>query len=439
MISKTTRMKHTTHVWNALVLGSLFALGACQHPAATSSSHQLAFDSAQAGLTLPAGFQVVVVAHDLGRIRHLAIRDNGDIYAALNSQNHGGGIVALRDTTGDGVADVVDYFGQGAGTGMALHKGYLYFATNTQVLRYKMIPGQLLPDTNHVDTIATLPVQDEHEMKSMAFDDSGYLYVNVGAPSNACQFDDRTKGSPGQMPCPLLKEHAGVWRFRDDSLNQTEQHGGYRYVTGTRNCVALAYNSSAQKVYAVMHGRDQLAQLFPQYYTDSSSALLPAEEFLEFHDGANFGWPYVYYDQIQKKLVTCPEYGGDGKKGPKPGTYEDPIMAFPGHWAPDGLLFYTGSQFPNSYAHGAFIAFHGSWNRAPLPQGGYKVVYVPFSGDKPSGPYQVFADGFSGVKILQNPGDAKHRPTGLAQGPDGSLYVSDDAHGYIFRIVYTGK
>jgi len=110
-------------------------------------------------------------------------------------------------------------------------------------------------------------------------------------------------------------------------------------------------------------------------------------------------------------------------------------MAFPGHWAPDGLMFYTGSQFPAAYSGGAFIAFHGSWNRAPLPQAGYRVVFVPFKGGKPVGTYETFADGF----WHENGAGPQHRPVGLAQGPDGSLYVTDDAAGRIWRIIYKGR
>jgi glucose/arabinose dehydrogenase len=107
--------------------------------------------------------------------------------------------------------------------------------------------------------------------------------------------------------------------------------------------------------------------------------------------------------------------------------------------APDGLLFYTGKMFPEKYRNGAFIAFHGSWNRAPLPQMGYLVAFVPFKNGKPSGDWEVFANGFSGLEEVKSPRDAIHRPCGLAQGPDGSLYVSDDARGSIYKIVYNGK
>lgn len=115
-------------------------------------------------------------------------------------------------------------------------------------------------------------------------------------------------------------------------------------------------------------------------------------------------------------------------------------MAFPAHTAPNDLLFYTGDMFPEKYKNGAFIAFHGSWNRAPLPQEGYYVAFVPFKGNVPSGAWEIFANDFAGVAgELKSPGDAKHRPCGLAQAPDGSLFVSDDSKGRIYRISYSLK
>ena len=151
-------------------------------------------------------------------------------------------------------------------------------------------------------------------------------------------------------------------------------------------------------------------------------------------EGDNVGWPYVYYDQIQKKKILAPEYGGNGKKTAGEDAI-DPVMAFPGHMAPDGLLFYTGDMFPAKYKNGAFIAFHGSWNRNNQ-QKGYMVAFVPFENGKPKGDWEIFAQGFAGTDNIPSAGDAKHRPVGLAQGPDGSLYVSDDAHGTIYRIIY---
>ena len=136
--------------------------------------------------------------------------------------------------------------------------------------------------------------------------------------------------------------------------------------------------------------------------------------------------------------MLAPEYGGDGKKTAGENAL-DPVATFPAHMAPNALLFYTGDMFPEEYKNGAFIAFHGSWNRAPLKQKGFLVAFVPFENGKPSGEWQIFADGFAGLEEVSSPSEAEHRPTGLAQGPDGSLYVSDDSGGSLFRIVYNKK
>ncbi|HTQ65705.1 MAG TPA: PQQ-dependent sugar dehydrogenase [Puia sp.] len=389
-------------------------------------------------ITVPAGFSTVVFARDMGKARHLAVNTNGDVYVKLQGIKNGKGIIRLRDTNGDGKADDITGFGNYGGTGIAIKKGYLYASSDEEVFRYKLDANNQ-PDTAHPEKIITgLLSRHEHEAKAIALDNNGNIYVNIGAYSNACQVLDRSKGSPGRKPCPILDSAGGIWRFKADKLNQTYGNG-LRYATGLRNVVGLDWNTTTNTLFVMQHGRDQLHDLFPDMYTTKQSAELPAECMYELHQGSNCGWPYIYYDQFQHKKILAPEFGGDGKKTAGEDA-QNPIETFPGHLAPNGLLFYTGKQFPEKYRNGAFIAFHGSWNRAPEPQEGFYVVFVPFENGKPSGKWEVFADGFSGGAKETASGAAKHRPCGLAQGPDGSLYVSsDDSKGMIWKITYKAK
>ena len=393
------------------------------------------------GLELPEGFCAQVVAKDVGRARHLAVDPGGDLYVALRSGRGAdapsGGIVALRDTTGDGIADVrrrvVSDLG---GTGVALRDGHLYYGRDDAVLRWELPDGALAPGGEPDTIVSGLRHRGGHAAKPLAFDGEGHLYLNVGSPSNACQQEQRTPGSPGRDPCPQLEENAGIWQFDADRTGQT-QADGERYATGMRNTVALTFNPLDGHLYAVIHGRDQLAGLWPDLYTREESAELPGEEFARVERGDDYGWPYCYYDQRQGKKVLAPEYGGDGQEVGRCAEKDDPLLAFPGHWGPNGVHFYTADHFPERYRGGAFVAFHGSWNRAPLPQEGYNVVFVPFAGGEPTGEWSVFAEGFR--EEGEGPREADHRPSGVAQGPDGSLYVTDDQSGWIWRIRWVGS
>ena len=389
-------------------------------------------DSDDAGLSLPDGFQALKFADSLGRIRHIAVRDNGDVYLNLRKRDEDeGGLVALRDTDMDGRADEIKYFSDVYGTGIGIRNGFLYYSTDSSVLRRKFNGDELVPSGAEELVVGGFEYRPQHAAKSFTFDNDGNLYVNVGAPSNACQDPDRTKDVPGQDPCPLLEKFGGVWKFSADVLNQDQMADGYRYATGLRNCVGVRWNSDNNELYAVPHGRDMLHNWYPETYTRDD----PAEELLLLKDGADAGWPYCYWDYESEAKLLNPEYGGDGEKVGRCENTTDPVYAFPGHWAPNDLVFYQGEMFPKNYQNGVFVAFHGSWNRAG-DQRGYNVAFIEMNAGQPTSDHIVFAGGFTGTDTLDNPRDAKHRPTGLAVGPDGSLFVSDDQNGTLFRIVY---
>lgn len=390
-------------------------------------------------ISLPDGFQATVFAEDLGRARHIAVNSNGDVYVRLRDLKDGNGIVALRDDNNDGTADVVQYFENTRGTGIEVHNNYLYFSSDTSVHRYPLTGNTLVPTGGRETIIGGIPEQRQHAAKPLAFDDQGNLYLNIGAPSNACQEDMRTPGSPGQDPCPQLEYHGGIWVFSDNTLNQSLYTDAFRFTTGIRHCVAVAWNPVVDHLYAVQHGRDQLDSLWPESFNAEQNAELPAEEFLLIEEGDDFGWPFCYYDGLKDQKVLAPEYGGDGTIVGRCAEAKDPIMDFPAHWAPNDLIFYTDDQFPEAYQNGAFVAFHGSWNRAPLPQQGYNVAFVPFDGELPSGDFEVFAKGFADEEEFFSTRDAKYRPMGLAQGPDGALYITDSRTGRIWKITYTGN
>jgi glucose/arabinose dehydrogenase len=385
---------------------------------------------ADVSLKLPPGFTATVVQEGLGAGRHLVVTPDGVVFLA--SRN---GLVALRDTNGDGTLDKTEPFGDVKGTEVRLFKDWLYVSDDVGVYRYPLKKGELAPKGARETVVAGFPRERQHADKTFALDPKGTLYVNIGAPSNSCQIKDREEGSLGQNPCPILEKYGGVWVFDGTKTNQTPANGR-RFATGMRNAVAIEWNPSQGALYSVIHGRDAIDTLFPALYTAEDNATRQAEEFHKITDGGNYGWPYTFFDTKLGKRVVAPEYGGDGKKPADAGKYPDPLVAFPAHWAPNDLLFYAGRNFPAKYQDGAFIAFHGSWNRAPEPQAGYKVVFQPMKDGKPDGAYETFADGFAGDIKDNNPRNAEYRPVGLAIGPDGSLYIADSQKGRIWHVTY---
>lgn len=379
-----------------------------------------------AGLALPDGFCALVVADSLGRARHLTVAGNGDVLVAVPGRE-AGGVLLLRDTDGDGVADerrmVVDDR-MAVDVQLSAAEDWLYYSTYREVVRFRWnaAAGSVAggPDT----VVAGLAGGRQHGMKTFVLD-GDRLFVNLGAPSNACQAQDRQAGGMGMDPCPLLDTTGGVWLF-DARTSGQRGTDGERWATGLRNTVALSVRPADGELYGVVHGRDQLSALWG--FSDTANAEKPSEEFAKLARGTDLGWPYCYHDPAADAKVLAPEYGGDGAAVGRCAEKTPPLVAFPAHWAPNGLHFYRGTQFPADYRGGAFIAFHGSWNRAPLPQQGFNLVFLEFAGATP-GSWRVFADGFR---------DVGSRPNDVTEGPDGSLYVSDDGAGRVYRIVYRG-
>lgn len=406
---------------------------ACTNSAPVAESEQ---EQSPAGIVVPEGFKAEIYADNLGSGRHLAVGKSGDLYARLSAPEDGKTIVAMRDSNGDGRLDISQYFEElEGGTGIKVHNNYLYFSTNDKVYRRAFKGNELVPSGER-ELVLSLASQNQHAAKPLAFDGDGNMFVTIGAPSNACQDPDRQAGVVGQDPCPLLETSGGIWKFSADQLNQTFTDGE-RYATGIRHSVGITFNSKDKKLYAMQHGRDQLHQFWPEHFSEKESAELPGEEFLRVEPQSDFGWPYCYYDWKKRSKLLNPEYGGDGDSIGRCANVDYPLMGFPGHWAPNALEFYQGEQFPVSYKGGAFIAFHGSWNRAPFPQQGYRVVFVPFSGNEPISGYQNFASEFAGPSDdPSSPADAKYRPCGLAVDEAGSLYVIDSKKGRVWRISY---
>lgn len=402
------------------------------------------------GLTLPRGFCATVFADDIGHARHLVVAPSGVVYANTWSGEYYGGevpragafLVALQDKTDAGKADAIEHFGETAqtggrgGTGIGLYKGSIYAESNDRIVRYALPAGSTVPQNPPETIVSGLPLGGDHPMHPFVIAADGSMYVDVATATNACQLQNRQLKSPGHNPCTELETRGGVWRYDANKTNQTFSPAE-RYSTGIRNAEGLAIDA-AGRLFATQHGRDQLHANWPDLYKAPEEATLPAEELLLLKPGGDYGWPECYYDGVRRKLVLAPEYGGDG--GKKVGVCANktaPVAAFPAHWGPNGMALYDKNQFPAHYRNGVFIAFHGSWDRAPYPQGGYNVVFQQLVNGRASGGCEVFADGFAGA--VKTPDGATHRPSGVAVGPDGSLYVSDDIRGRIYRIVYKGE
>jgi glucose/arabinose dehydrogenase len=242
-------------------------------------------------------------------------------------------------------------------------------------------------------------------MHPFIIDAEGTIYVDVATATNSCQLKNRTLKSPGANPCTELKTRGGIWRYDANKTNQTFSTTE-RFATGIRNAEGFGIDSSG-RLFVTVHGRDQLHANWPDLYKPVEEATLPAEELVLLKPQGDYGWPECYYDPFKEKRVLAPEYGVGGKTIGVCANKVPPVAVYPAHWAPNAMVLYDKKQFPAHYQGGVFIAFHGSWDRAPYAQGGYNVVFQPLAGDHAAGQCEIFADGFAGA--VESPGKAVNR------------------------------
>jgi glucose/arabinose dehydrogenase len=399
------------------------------------------------GLTLPPGFHATVVAEGLGAIRHLAVRSNGNIYLSTpqNADGKGGGIIALH-LDASHHADRTEHFGAvDGGTGIRFHDDRLYASSPSGVYRFTFRGNELAPSGSPDVIVDGMPASHpgfNRVNRPIAFDGKGNLFVALDASANLCT--EQTQPPPGKplsstppvglKPCPDLAIRAGVWRFDAGKAGQAFPVAGDQWATGIRDIDALDWSPADGHLYAIVHGRDNTNRLWPDLVSADDDFHI-ADEMHRITKLTDIGWPYTYYDGARNLRLLSPEYGGDGKKSPAPGTYSTPILTFHSRRsAPVDLLFYAGKAFPRAYRGGAFIVLHGTQNKY-----GYNIVFVPFDRSGKSGGQTVFADGFAAFdRASATPGPARYRPIGIAEGPDGALYVADSQKGRVWRIAYQG-
>ena len=415
------------------------------------ASWTVAFSPAEEpdGLILPSGFHASVVAEALGPIRHLAVRSNGTIYVSTprNQEARASGIIAIH-LDANHHADQTQHFGSvDGGTGIRFHNDRLYASTPAGVYRFTFRGNELVPSSEPeliVDGMPTAHPGFNRVNRPIAFDGKGNLFVALDAAANLCTAQtlpppgrpqpSATTPPVGLRPCPDLGTRAGVWRFNANKVDQKFPADGEPWATGIRDIDSLDWSPADGHLYGIMHGRDNTHRFWPDLISAEDDDHI-ADEMHRITKVTDFGWPYTYFDGAKNVRLTSPEYGGDGKTSPAPGTYSSPMLTFHSRRAaPVDMLFYAGGAYPRMYRGGAFIVLHGTQNR-----NGYNVVFVPFDRTGKAGSPAVFADGFAAFDPSPtNRGPARYRPIGIAEGPDGALYVADSQKGRVWRIAYQG-
>jgi glucose/arabinose dehydrogenase len=350
------------------------------------------FDLAQ--LKAPPGFHISVFAEDVTGARML-IFTPGDVL--LVSESGEGKVVALPDPqhAGKAARTVTVLSGLNEPHGLAFYEGKLYVAENDKVRRYDWDEANLR--ASNAKALADLPTGGGHSTRSLLFH-GGKMYVSAGSSCNVCIEKDPRR--------------AAVMEFNPDGSGQKI------FAKGLRNAVGLAVNPKTDTVWVTVNGRDWLGDD------------LPPETIYDLgKDGGDFGWPYCYGDRVPDSNFTKAEGEED-----RCGNVVRPKVQMQAHSAPLGLAFYEGSEFPDEYRNNIFVAFHGSWNRS-VPTG-YKVIRVKLD-DKgqPQGGAEDFITGWLAPRETKK-GRWMGRPVGIAFDSDGSMYLSDDAGGVIYRITY---
>ena len=392
------------------------------------------------GLILPSGFHVTVVTEGLGPVRHLAVRENGDIFVStpVDKQNSGGGIIALHLDKNHNAVQVEHFGTVDGGTAIRFYKGALYAATASAIYRFTFSSGgTLLPGKDPEIIVDGMPASHPGFNRAniaLAFDEKGDMFVALEGSANLCTAPNTTEGAPpvGLKPCPDLKIRAGVWRFNANKIGQKFPTDGEQLATGIRDISSLDWSPADGHLYGIVHGRDNTHRIWPEMISAEDDDHI-ADEMHRITRGADFGWPYTYYDGVRNVRLIAPEYGGDGKTPAPAGVYSTPVLTFQSpRAAPVDLVFYSGDKFPASYHKGAFVVLHGTRSK-----NGYDVVFVPFGKSGKAGSPTVFADGFAAFDpSSKTPSVARYRPIGAAVGPDGALYIADSQKGRIWRIAY---
>ena len=343
-----------------------------------------------ADVQVPDGFQVNVFAGGLNGPRFIAVGPDGTLYAADRGNNR---IVALPDWDNDHEADEIQVFAEGLNRPHSLvyHEGAWYVGVPSGVVRLVDEDGDGTADSQ-TEIISDYPTSGAHTTRTVTFLPDGRMVVSIGSSCNVCEEEDPRR--------------AGVVVY-DDATGANEQI----FATGLRNAVGLTVHPETGELWATNNGRDLLGDD------------LPPETVYLVQEGANYGWPFCHNGWLED-----PDMGFEGSCEGIP----TPEVEMQAHSAPLGLAFYTGHTFPAEYQGDLFVAFHGSWNRTELT--GYKVVHIPFANGQVAGELTDFAWGWLDMATDEVYG----RPVGLAVGPDGALYVSDDKGGFIYRISYVG-